>query len=54
MYILIFEQHEGWIHLQHTRIAVAFASWRFSIVFEPIKPIKDPTGKLACVAGGIV
>ena len=24
---------------------VAVACWRFFIVFEPIKPIKDPTGK---------
>ena len=34
----------GWIHLQHTRIAVAFARWSF-LLFIGIKTIKIPAGK---------
>ena len=34
----------GWIHLQHTPIAVAFAGWIFFIVFKPKNSKKIPVG----------
>ena len=37
-------RRRGWIHLQHTRVAVAFARWSF-LLFLGILTIKIPAGK---------
>ena len=35
---------KGWIHLQHTRIAVAFAHWSF-LLFLGFEAVKNSAGK---------
>ena len=34
-----------WIHLQHTRIAVAFAHWSFFLLFLGFEGVKNSAGK---------
>ena len=40
----------GWIHLQHTRIAVAFARWHF-LLFLSLKTIKNASGQMRQLSG---
>ena len=37
--------HKGWIHLQHTRVAVPFAHWNF-LSFLSLKTIKNSSGQM--------
>ena len=39
----------GWIHLQHTAIAVALANWNFSLFFT-LKTIKNTNGQMKILA----
>ena len=34
--ILTVYNHFGWIHLQHTRMAVAFAFWNFLLFYKKL------------------